>query len=79
MVGPRPTVCRNPDNAGLTVKPKMPFVSCVSGLCLGMLLDEENMDTSPQTNYHLAYSKALDTHTLAEPSLSLTSLGDKDQ
>ena len=40
------------------------------------LLDEENMDTSPQTNYHLAYSKALDTPNTAESCLSVTSPGD---
>ena len=42
-------------------------------------LDEENMDWSPQTNCHLAYSEALDTTDLTKSSLSVMSLGDKDQ
>ena len=39
----------------------------------------KTMDKSPQTNYHMAYSEALDTSDLVESSLSVTSLGDKDQ
>ena len=39
-------------------------------------LDVENMDKSPQTNYHIAYSEALDTPNLAASSLSVTSLID---
>ena len=35
--------------------------------------DEFNMDTSPQ-----AYIEAVETHTIAETSLSVTSLGEKD-
>ena len=38
------------------------------------ILDEENM-----TNYHLAYSEALDTFNISESCVSVTSLGDKDQ
>ena len=37
------------------------------------------MDWSPQTNYHRTYYKALDTPDLVESSLSVMSLGDKDQ
>ena len=35
------------------------------------------MDWSPEINYHVAYSEALDTPNLAESSLSVTSLGDR--
>ena len=42
-------------------------------------LDKENMYTSPDTNYNLAYGKALDTPNLVESILSVMSLGDKDQ
>ena len=37
------------------------------------ILDEYIMDTSQQ-----AYSEAVETHTIAETSLSVTSLGEKD-
>ena len=42
-------------------------------------LDKDNMDSLPQTNYHLAYTEDLDIPNLAESSLSVTSLGDEDQ
>ena len=42
-------------------------------------LDEENMDMSPQTYFHLAYGEARDTPYLTKSSLSVTPLGVKDQ
>ena len=37
------------------------------------------MGTSPQINHHMALSEALNKPNLTESSLSVTSLGDKDQ
>ena len=53
--------------------------SCHWRVSIDEILDEENMDMSPQTNYHMAYSEAVDTPNLTESSLSVTSLEDKDQ
>ena len=50
---------------------------CPTALCYDGALDDENMDWSPQTNYHMTYCKSLDTPNLAKSSLSVMSLGDR--